>query len=227
VDARQLILEHTVVTSPHLCPEIELHLVTEGSALWRAGESELEALGIPEPYWAFCWAGGEALARHLLDHPQLVAGRRVLAFGAGSGVEAIAAARAGGRVWASDIDPIALEAICLNAELNRVQIQTTGRDLLGHRSKAWDVILAGDVCYQAEMAGRVTRWLAQLAADGALVLLGDPGRGMLDPSELLPLAVYHAPADNDRNGSSLQRTTVYRVTSRRPRGEVVGKLSAW
>ncbi|MFN7135589.1 MAG: class I SAM-dependent methyltransferase, partial [Myxococcales bacterium] len=208
---RALIEAHTEIARPPLCPELRLHLVTERCALWRAGEDELAALGLPPPYWAFCWAGGQALARYLLDHPDAVHGRNVLDFGAGGGVEALAAARAGASaVLASDIDPFAVQALEMNAALNDVRLTATSRDLLG-LDEGWDVVLAGDVCYDRALAGQVQAWLERLAARGADVLVGDPRRGYLDESRLSRIAELDAPSDVDVEGRYLRRTGIFRV----------------
>jgi predicted nicotinamide N-methyase len=155
MDPEELVLQHTVVATPPLCPELRLHLVTETCPLWRATEADLARLGLSEPYWAFCWPGGQALARHLLDHPALVAGARVLDFGAGSGVEAIAALRAGAaHALAADIDPLAGVACRLNARLNDVALEVTDEDLVGS-DRGWDVVLVGDMFYERRLAERV------------------------------------------------------------------------
>jgi predicted nicotinamide N-methyase len=215
VSSRAAILAETVIEPAWLCPEIRLRLITERCRLWRSGERELELLGWPAPYWAFAWAGGQALARHLLDHPEHVRGRRVLAFGAGGGVEAIAAAKAGASaVLASDIDPVALEALALNAALNGVAIDCTARDLIGDPLTGIEVVLAADVFYDREIAGRVVPWLQSLAARGALALLADPERGFMpgDPSAYLaPEAERMAPADGDPGGRYLRMTRIWRV----------------
>ena len=202
---------HTVTAKARLCPEIQLHLVTAECPLWKATEDEAAALGLVEPYWAFSWAGGQALGRYVLDHTEVVRDKDVLDFGAGGAVEGIAAARAGARVLAADIDPMALEAARLNAALNGVSLDVTADDLVGRVSRAWDVVLAGDVFYGTEMAKPTLAWLCALADRGTLVLIGDPDRGFLDTTGLDPVVRYDAPADNDADGSFLRPTTVYRV----------------
>lgn len=206
------ILAHTTIARPRLCPEIALRLITPGTPLWRASEEQAAELGIVEPYWAFCWAGGQAVARHVLDHPELVRARRVLDFGCGGAVAGIAAGLRGATVLASDIDPLAVRAAEDNAALNDVTLQTTTEDLIGRLDVRWDVVLVGDVTYEPGLAARVIPWLVALAGGGTTVLLGDPGRGHLDPSRLEPLATYEAPPDNDPGESFFVRTTVYRVT---------------
>lgn len=198
------VLRLTRPSTPFLCPEVRLQLATP--QLRSARLEDLPALGVHDPYWAFAWAGGQALARYLLDHPEGVRGRRVLDFGCGGGVEAVAAALAGAReVLASDLDPVALAAVRANGALNQVRIRTTTRDWLGDPCVGWDVILAGDVCYDPDLARRVWAWLGRLPAGTAL--LADPGRFPLEGGRVV--ACYDAPADNDEGGQSLRQTRVY------------------
>jgi predicted nicotinamide N-methyase len=167
-------------------------------------------MALTDPYWGFAWAGGQALARYVLDHPGCVTGRRVFDFGAGCGIEAIAAAKAGAAsVIASDVDGLAIEAVRLNAVLNGVTIEATTADFIGDPLDGLDVVLAGDMFYDPEFSRRVLAWLADLAAAGETVLLGDPGRGNLDGAQLKPLATYMAPADVDVDGKLLRETGVY------------------
>ncbi|MFO0725633.1 MAG: 50S ribosomal protein L11 methyltransferase [Myxococcota bacterium] len=209
--ALDLITAHTIQAHPWLCPEIRLHLITEVCPLWRATEPELAALGIVDPFWAFAWAGGQALARYVLDHPAEVAGRRVLSFGAGSGLEAIAAMRAGAaEVLATEIDPLAVSAISLNAALNAVEIRAALADVIG-QELAYDLILAGDVLYDGAFAARVLDWLQRCARQGATVWVGDPGRGHLGGARLEELARYQVPADVDTRGEILRSASVYRL----------------
>lgn len=213
---RALITRETVIERPVLCPELRLHLITDVCPLWQAREPDLEALDLPPPYWAFAWAGGQALARFLLDRPELVAGKRVLDFGSGSALEGIAAALGGAAyVLAADLDPFAEDAARLNAALNGVTLDTTTRDVVAEPVLAggWDLVLAGDVFYDAESAAPIVVWLRALAAAGAEVLAGDPARGPLVRSGvgLVPLAEYDAPADVDVGGRFTKRTTVYRL----------------
>jgi predicted nicotinamide N-methyase len=227
---REIILRHTVVASPRLCPEIRMRLITPQCSLWKASEEEAASAGLVEPYWAFPWAGGQVLARYLLDEPSAVAGKRVLDFGAGGAVEGIAAALAGARVTVADIDPMAVSAALINAELNGVALEATTEDFLGRPVSApfrdemtarvseafgpWDIVLAGDVCYGSEMARAVSRWLAESADAGALVLIGDANRGFLDTESLVTKMRFDAPADNDMDGSFLRPATVYCMNSR-------------
>ncbi len=162
---------------PH-APEIRLHVADEATALWEKTEEELQAIGLPPPFWAFAWAGGQALARYLLDNPALAAGARAIDFASGSGLVAIAAARAGARhVTASDLDPFAMAAIRLNAVANGVAdvIEPVSDNLLG-TTPAVDLVLAADVFYERDLAEAVTAWLVELQARGTQVLIGDPGR---------------------------------------------------
>jgi predicted nicotinamide N-methyase len=209
LDARRLVLRSTECATPVLCPELRLRLITPRSPLWNASESEAVAQGLIDPYWAFCWAGGQALARFVLDNPTLVSGRHVLDFGAGGGVQGVAAAKAGGHVLAVDVDPLACAAVQLNAELNDVRVETCCRDLIGAPCSGFDVVLAGDVTYDRDMAARVIPWLRQLSDVGATVLISDPGRGFLDPHGLQQVARYHAPTDGDADGTQLRPTHVF------------------
>jgi predicted nicotinamide N-methyase len=210
-DPVRLVLDNTEWASPPLCPELRLHLVTERCPWWRSTPEELAVLGVDEPFWGFAWAGGQALARHLLDHPELVRGRRVLDFGAGCGIAGLAAARAGAaEVLAVDIDPVCEAACRLNAEANGLELRVLTRDLVGGPIEQ-RLVLAGDMTYDEGLTRRVLDWFAQLGAAGVEVLLGDPGRGFLPEGGLQLLASYDAPADNDAHGRWLRETGVYRV----------------
>lgn len=202
----------TRLVSPPLVPELRLHLITDGCPLWHATEAEALAAGLPEPYWAFCWPGGQALARHLLDHPDLVRGRRVLDFGSGGAVEALAALRAGASgARAADLDPVAAVAARLNAQANGIAaLETTTEDLVGTRPEA-EVVLAGDVFYDRELAARGLEWLRSLARAGRLVLVGDPSRGFLDTGGLVPLATYRTAGDGEIAGPLTREVRVFRV----------------
>jgi len=197
---------------PHV-PEIRLHLADEATELWQKTEDELGAIGLPPPFWAFAWAGGQALARYLLDNPGLVRHRRVLDFAAGSGLVAIAAAKAGAAaVEASDIEPFATTAMALNAVANGVAIGTREADLVG-TDEGWDVVVAGDIHYEKDTAERVTAWLVSLHARGALVLVGDPGRSYLPRERLEPLATYEVPVTRSLEDAEVKRTSVWRFRS--------------
>ena len=206
-----LVLDNTELVSPVLCPELRLHLVTHRCPWWTCRPEDLEVLGIDEPFWGFAWAGGQALARHLLDHPSLAAGRRVLDFGAGCGIGGLAAARAGAAsVLAVDIDPVCEAACRLNAEANGLAMAVETRDLVGEVLDV-DLVLAGDMTYDRELTERVVAWFTLLAGRGVTVLVGDPSRGFLDPVGLERVGCYDAPADNDAHGQWLRPTAVYRV----------------
>ncbi len=205
-----LIEDSTRIEAPRLVPEIELHLAADDLPLFRMGEDELEAAGLGTPYWAFAWAGGQALARYILDTPSVVRGRRVLDLGAGSGLVAIAAAKAGAfDVTANDIDPMAAEAMQLNADLNGVYLDIVAEDLVGSVN-AWDTVLVGDVFYDAEITGLILPWLKSLVADGAEVLVGDPGRFYLPKLGLQRIASYHAPTTSLMEDSDLRNAGVWR-----------------
>ncbi|MDB5648370.1 methyltransferase [Methylobacterium sp.] len=198
---------------PH-APEIVLHVADEATELWQKTEDELEAIGLPPPFWAFAWAGGQALARYILDHPEIVAGRRVLDFASGSGLVAIAAARAGAlHVTASDLDPFAIPAIGLNAAANGVadRIAAVSRDLIGSDSGS-AVVLAADIFYERDLAARVTDWLVGLHAGGATVLLGDPGRSYLPRDRLTELATYAVPVSRSLEDAEIKRSSVWRFS---------------
>jgi predicted nicotinamide N-methyase len=189
-----------------------MRLITHECPLWYRSEDDVHAMGWETPFWAFAWPGGQSLARHLLDHPALVAGKTVLDFGAGGAVEGIAAMQAGARrVIASDIDPVAVVSMEVNAALNGVSVECTVEDLIGRDDRAWEVVLAGDMFYDAELSERVLGWLSGLARRGALVLLGDPGRGNVPEDSVEPVGWYDAPFDTDVRGLHLRRTQVARV----------------
>lgn len=208
----EFVRANTAIATPPLVPEIQLHLAAEITPLWQATEATLRQTQLPPPYWAFAWAGGQALARHLLDHPALVAGRCALDFGAGSGLVAIAAAKAGAQVVAAEPDPFAVAAMALNAALNGVEITTESGDVLAGDGQ-WDAVLAGDMCYERPLAERLVPWLAARARCGALVLLGDPGRAYLPTSGLQALARYSVPTPLDLEDREARETTVWRLTT--------------
>ncbi len=198
-----------LLPTPH-APEISLHLADEATELWQKTEEELGEIGLPPPFWAFAWAGGQALARYVLDHPECVAGKKVLDFASGSGLVAIAAAKGGARhVDASDIDAFAGAAMRLNAAANGVMVHPRVQNLVGLDEK-WDVVLAGDVSYERDMAQSVTDWLDNLRRRGALVLVGDPGRTYLARDRLEPIAEYRVPVTRALEDCEIKRAQVWR-----------------
>ena len=194
-----------------LVPEIRLHVADEAVPIWQRTEEELGEMGLPPPFWAFAWAGGQALARHVLDNPGIVRGRRVLDFASGSGLVAIAARLAGAReVDAADIDPFARAAIALNAELNGIEgITPCQHNVLG-RDDGWDVVLAGDIAYERDLAAEVFAWLESLARRGADVWIGDPGRSYLPRERLVKIAEYGVPVSRELEDSEIKNTAVWR-----------------
>lgn len=203
---------NTEIVAPPLLPEIRLHLATEITPMWQATEDTLARGAVPPPFWAFAWAGGQALARYLLDRPETVAGREVLDFGSGSGLVAIAAAKAGAtQVTAAEIDWFGAAAIAANAELNRVEIAVVTADLLAGTPGAWPVVTAGDICYERPMAERAIAWLRCLAGNGSLVLLGDPGRAYLPQSGLRERARYQVPTSRELEDRDVRETVVWEV----------------
>lgn len=195
-----------------LVPELRLHLASELTPLWEATEAWLEQDQLPPPYWAFCWPGSAALARLLLDNPEISAGRRVLDFAAGCGIAALAAARTGARrVLAAEIDPLATAATRVNAELNGVEIETTLEDLVGQPLTDFDLILAGDVCYERPMAAAVTAWLTHAASRGAEVLLADPGRAYPPARGLVERASYEVPTILELEDTLSKQTRIFQL----------------
>lgn len=197
---------------PHV-PEIALYVAAEAVPLWQKTESELDAMGLPPPFWAFAWAGGQALARYVMDHPGLVCGRRVLDLASGSGLVAIAAAKVGGvPVVASEIDAFAEAAIALNADINDVYVEVLRQDLLDHPpplAARYDVILVGDLFYECETARRALAFLERHAKLGSNVLIGDPGRTYLPTGRLAKQCEYTVPVTRDLEDQSIKRTAVF------------------
>ena len=203
---------NTAIATPPLVPEIRLHLATEITPIWQASEDMLARGNVPPPFWAFPWAGGQALARHVLDHRDIVAGKRVLDFGAGSGLVAIAAAQAGAaEVTAAEIDDFAAAAIALNAVLNGVAVAVETADLIDTPGRRWDVVLVGDMCYEQPLAERLTAWLRMLAAEGVVVLLGDPGRSYVPTSGLTALGRYKVATSRELEDRDSRDGVVWRV----------------
>lgn len=205
-----MLAEHCRVAGAPLTPELRFHLADPASPLWREDEEALAAQGLPAPFWAFAWGGGQALARLVLDHPEQVAGQRVLDFACGCGVAGIAAARAGAaHVCASEIDPFAVHAARANATLNGVRMDVQLTDLVG-RDDGWDVVLAGDVFYETEAGARITDWLDGLHRRGARVLIGDPGRAYLPRSRLDMVTRFEAPRAGDLEDQDVGAARVWR-----------------
>jgi predicted nicotinamide N-methyase len=209
-DPESFIRANTGILSPPHVPEVRLHLASEAHELWLKTEEELEEIGLPPPFWAFAWAGGQGLARYVLDHPETVRGRRVIDFATGSGLIAIAAKMAGAaKVLAVDIDPWAETAVRLNAELNGVAVDFAGADIIGEARVA-DVYLAGDVFYDKGFADLILPWFAALECAGAVVLVGDPGRAYCPRERMTSLATYEVPVTRALEDSEVKRTTVWR-----------------
>lgn len=201
---------HTVPARPPLTPEITLQLATEITPVWQATEDWLERRGIEPPFWAFAWPGSQALARHVLDNPALVAGRRVLDFAAGGGLAAIACARAGAlQVEAAEIDPLAIEAIALNAGANAVRVDAVLADVVGQPCR-WDLILCGDVCYEAPMTRHILPWLRRMALE-AEVWIADPGRAYLPGAGTEELARYAVPTTLELEDCTERQTRLLRL----------------
>lgn len=212
-DPEAFVRANTVIAAPPLVPEISLYLASEITPLWHATEESLAQSQLPPPYWAFAWAGGQALARYLLDHPELARGKRALDFGAGSGLVAIAAARVGALVTAAEIDPFARAAIRLNAALNHVEVEVESADVIGRVDAPWELILAGDMCYERPLAERLVAWLRGLAARGVTVLLGDPGRAYLPTTGLVALARYTVPTTRELEDRESREGVVWLMTA--------------
>ena len=205
--------ETRLLPVPH-APELSLHVADEATELWQRTEEELGQVGLPPPYWAFAWAGGQALARYILDHPGTVRGRRVLDFASGSGLVAIAAMKAGAaEVTACDIDSFAIAAIQLNAQANGVTVMPLQADLIG-QDQGWETVLAGDICYERDLAARVTDWLFGLSERGATVLIGDPGRSYLPQERLQRLEIYEVPVTRTLEDAEVKKTSVWKFQSR-------------
>ena len=211
-DPAAFVLASTAPRAPPLVPEITLHLATELTPLWQATETFLATVNVSPPFWAFAWPGAQALARHVLDTPSVVRGRRVLDFAAGSGLAAIAAALSGAAtVEASEIDPLAIAAIGINADAAAVAVTAIADDLVSAAAR-WDVVLCGDVCYEAPMTAHILPWLRGLAAAGVTVLVADPGRNYLPEIGLVPLGVaFDVPTTRELEDRDSRRCVLYRL----------------
>jgi predicted nicotinamide N-methyase len=208
---RDFIVANTRLQRPPHVAEVELHLADEITPIWKLTEEALEEIGLPPPFWAFAWAGGQALARYLLDNPQAVAGKRAIDFASGSGLVGIAAKLAGAKtVLCTDIDAYCAAALELNAAANGVACAFTGENLLQSPPPAWaEVILAGDICYEKPLAAQVLAWLTQARAAGATVLIGDPGRSYFPRTGLIKLAEYQVPTTRELEDMAVKRTAVW------------------
>ncbi len=204
----QFVRNNSSLMSPPLVPEIKLHLATEIEPIWRKTEEELHEMGVPPPYWAFAWAGGQALARYILDNPDIVRGLSVLDFGSGSGLVGLAAKKAGAaHVLAADIDKFSVAAIQANAQANGLDVATTSDDLIGS-DKSFDVILVGDMCYERPLAERLMAWLK---SQDAVILLGDPGRSYFPKEGLTRQALYNVAVTRELEDREIRETGVWRL----------------
>ena len=203
----EFVRSHTVLEPVPMVAEIRLHTATELVPIWRATENWLVERGLGVPFWCVPWAGGQALARYVLEHPETVRGKRVLDFGTGSGLLAIAAAKAGAAsVRAVDVDPLAIAACTLNAAANAVVIDALCEDVVDGDPEA-DVVLAGDVWYELGASARFAKWLRAISERGIRVLTGDPGRHYV-PSNARELAVYDVPTSMELESSKSRRSRV-------------------
>lgn len=210
-DPRIFIRANTRLLSPPLVPEVKLHLAEESLPLWQRTEDELEQIGLPPPYWAFAWAGGQALARHVLDHADIVRGKRVVDLAAGSGLVAIAAMQAGAAsALATDIDAFALAAMAMNAAANDVAISVTQADLLAAPPPEAAVILVGDMFYERELADRGLAWLVLAQSRGMDILVGDPGRSYFPKDRFEKMAEHSVPVTRELEDSEIKRTSVWK-----------------
>ncbi|MCY6383299.1 class I SAM-dependent methyltransferase [Hoeflea prorocentri] len=208
------IRKNTALIRPPHVPEIELHLASEAHDLWQRTEEELEQIGLPPPYWAFAWAGGQGLARYILDHPDIVRDKSVLDFASGSGLVAIASALSGaGSVTACDIDSWSTMATAMNARHNGVSIATRADDILA-TDDGWQIVLAGDVFYDQSLAETLLPWFEGLARRGAHVLIGDPGRSYCPADRLTPLTQYEVAVSRTLEDSEIKKTTVWQLDAR-------------
>ncbi len=211
-DHRTFILENTCLMAPPLVPEVKLHLAEESLPLWEKTEEQLGEMNVPPPYWAFAWAGGQALARYLLDHRELTNDRCVLDLGAGSGLCAIAAYLAGARIAAAaDIDPFSGHAIALNAAANRAEVSITTDDVLDHVPDGIDILLIGDLFYEKELAERVLSYGMRALTDGAKVLAGDPSRNFFPVDRFAKVAEYSVPVTRALEDSEIKHTAVWEL----------------
>ncbi|MGE5266228.1 MAG: class I SAM-dependent methyltransferase [Deltaproteobacteria bacterium] len=209
-DYARFITTNTKLLAPPHVPEIRLHLAEESLPIWQKTEEELGQMNVPPPFWAFAWAGGQALARYLLDNPDEVAGKTVLDLGTGSGLTAIAAKKAGaGSVLASDIDPLALASVRLNAIANDVAVSTTDRNLLDVPPAEFEVLLVGDLFYERELADRVLAYLVEAGRKGTRILVGDPKRSYFPTDRFDRVAEYEVAVTRELEDALVKRTSVW------------------
>jgi predicted nicotinamide N-methyase len=207
------IAANTKLLAPPHVPEIRLHLAEESLPIWQKTEEELGEMNLPPPFWAFAWAGGQALARYLIDHPLEVAGKTVLDLGTGSGLTAIAAMKAGAvSVLAADIDRMALASAHLNAAANAVVITTTADDLLARPPAAFAAVLVGDLFYERELAERVLTFITAAQAKGARVLVGDPQRSYFPTDRFARVAEYQVPVTRELEDALVKKTAVWALS---------------
>ncbi len=211
-DPAAFIAANTACHEPPLIPEIRLHLATEIVPIWQMTEEEMAEQGLPPPFWAFAWAGGQALARHILDNPDIVKGFSVLDFGSGSGLVGIAARMAGAAsVTCADIDPFSVAAIRLNAQLNGVSVDVTSEDLIDTANPGWDLVLVSDLCYERPLSERIERWLRGYVAAGTRVLIGDPGRTYLPKTGMEKLVTYAVKTTRELEDTDVRATSVWQL----------------
>jgi predicted nicotinamide N-methyase len=212
VSKTEFIRKNTTVMSPPLVPEVKLHLAHEAVPLWQKTEEELGEMGLAPPFWAFAWAGGQALARYVLDNSVRVENLRVVDLATGSGLVAIAAVRAGSAsLVATDIDEFATTAAALNAALNGISMEIKLEDVLRQQPPSADVILVGDLFCERTLAARCLAWLRQAQAQGAQIFIGDPGRSYLPKEQLEKLAEYNVPVTRDLEDAEIKKTAVWQL----------------
>ena len=213
VDHAEFVRANTSILSPPLVPEVKLHLAHEALPIWQRTEDELGEIGLPPPFWAFAWAGGQALARYILDNPETVHDKRIIDIASGSGLVGIAAMMAGAAsVLAADIDAFSVAAIAVNVELNQVRVDITIDNLLADPIADVDVILVGDLFYEKAVATQCLNWLEQAQAKGIDVLIGDPGRSYLPKDRLIKVAEYSVPVSRDLEDAEIKHTAVWRLS---------------
>ena len=211
-DRPAFIRANTKLLSPPLVPEIKLYLAEESLPIWQKTEEELGQINVPPPFWAFAWAGGQALARYLLDNREIVAGKSVLDLGCGSGLTAIAPMLAGAKsALAADIDMLALTAVALNAEANGVVVETTSENLLAFPPKPFDVTLVGDLFYERAMSDAVLAYIEAAAAQGSVIMIGDPQRTYFPRGRFQQVAEYNVPVTRELEDNEIKRTAVWRL----------------